>query len=85
MFEVENQLSLSSVIDENKNKLLVIKSPTGSGKSHSIKQKILTQLKNNKNCVIIVLLTTLSELQEFYFSLVNETNNISLKSKLICA
>ena len=76
-------MSLSSVIDKNKDKLSVIKSSTGSGKSYSIKQKILGELKNNENCVIVVLLTTLSEVQEFYFSLVTETNNTGLPSQSI--
>ena len=75
LFEKENKTPLSSIIDTNKDKLLIVKSSTGSGKSYSIRQKILKELENNENCVIIVLLTTLSELQDFYFSLVAETNN----------
>ena len=83
LFEKENKTPLSSVIDTNKDKLLIVKSSTGSGKSYSIRQKILKELENNENCVIIVLLTTLSELQDFYFSLVAETNNKGLPSHSI--
>jgi len=74
----KNDVSISSTIERNADKLLIIKSSTGSGKSYAIKQKIIRELENNGNCVIIVLLTTLSELQDFYFSLIEEINNKGL-------
>ena len=65
LFVKETETSLFSVIYKNEEDLLIIKSPTGSCKSYGSKQKILKELKNNENGVNIVLLPTLSEVQDF--------------------
>lgn len=72
VLEVISKNKTRSYSGNHDKKLLTVESHTGSGKSYSIQQIIIKAIEDNSNEVIVVLLQTLSEIQDFYKLLIFE-------------